>query len=183
MIHLYLKRVADEINAYLGSFYDSQEPLAEVNSIQLNANSEVPNRIVISLCNIERETGVGVKSNQPGDSSKGLKRAESYCFNLHFILAAVFDEKRYTESLEKLSTAIECIQANRSLWNTYNNRAFTVEIVNLTFNELNSIWSIMGGHHYPALIGKIRMIEIDSEQVRQISTSISKAETVVGLGK
>lgn len=172
MIYHCLKQIADHTNDYLVSFYDSLEQLVEVNSIRLNSTNELPNKIVITLLNLERETGIGKSSGyRNGISNDLIKSAVPWYFNLNFMMAAVFDEKRHIESLEKLSTAIEFLQMNSYF--KIKNMTFTVEPVSLSLQELNNIWSMMGSHHYPAFFGKLRMIQFDGQQIKQVVSRVS----------
>lgn len=181
MIYLYLKLVAEQINDYLASFYDSLEQLVEVNSIRLNSTNELPNKIVITLLNLERETGIGNPASYRNVNSMDLaKNASPWFFNLNFMMAAVFDEKKHVESLEKLSTAIEFLQTN-SLFKL-KNISFSIEPVSLNLQELNNVWSMMGSHHYPAFFGKLRMVQFNGKQIKQVVSRVSKPGRMVGRG-
>jgi hypothetical protein len=49
----------------------------------------------------------------------------------------------------------------------------TVEPVNLNYQELTNLWSVLGGKYYPSMVGKIRMVTVDAqeiESVKRIST-------------
>lgn len=179
MVYSSLKQLADQMNSYLESYYDSLEQMVEVNSIKLNSNSEIPNKIIVSLINIERETGLGnPTSYRAGTFGALVKGAEPWYFNLNFVMAAVFDEKKYVESLQKLSTAIEYLQMN-SHFKVNKSTKITIEPVNPSLHELNNVWSVMGGHHYPAFFGKIRLIMFDGKQIKQHVSRISKPRKLI----
>jgi len=96
--------------------------------------------------------------------------------NLTFILALISNQKQYSQSLKLLSSSLEFFQ-NENVFNiklNENDRQFiriTVEPMNVTFQEISNIWSVLGGKYYPSLIGKIRMITIDSNQISTIERS------------
>jgi len=107
--------------------------------------------------------------------------------NLTFILASISNQKQYSQSLKLLSSSLKFFQ-NENTFNIKLNESeeqiirITVEPMNVTYQEMSNIWSVLGGKYYPSLIGKIRMITIDSNQVSAIERSsdniIAKTENI-----
>lgn len=165
MIYSSLHHISILLNEYLSSYYDSMETQAEVGAIRSFSTIEIPNKIILSLINMERETGITHSGSfQSVGGDKLAQGTSSWYFNLTFLMAAVFDEKRYTESIEKLSTSISFLQQNSTIW-INNNYKVSIDPITLNLQELSNIWGIMGSHHYPAFFGKIRLITFDSKQI------------------
>ncbi|MDL2322912.1 Pvc16 family protein [Bacteroidales bacterium OttesenSCG-928-A17] len=171
-----MKYLADLLSDHLDNYFNSLEKSAEVASIKANQNAEVPNKIIISLLNMERETGVGDStSSRPFSSASLGHKNKPWFFNAYFVMAAVFDPKRYAESIEILSAAIEFLQTNYT-FHPVKSLPFVVEPVTYSIQELNNIWAMMGGHHYPAFFGKIKLLVYDGQQLKGVVSRISKTK-------
>lgn len=176
MLYGNLKHLTDSLSDYLGNSFNSLEKLAEVNSIKVNPNAGIPNKIIISLINIEREAGMTNFNPQGAFSSGVLKQKNSpWFFNMYFVMAAVFDDKLYEESLRILSTAIEFLQSNQK-FQPDKALPFMIEPVTLSIHEQNNIWAMMGGHHYPAFFGKIKLLAYDGQQISRVVSRVSKTK-------
>ena len=157
--------MSDLLNEYLAGFYDSPEGLAELAPIRTQQSMEIPNKMIFTLLEMERETGIRTQGvyNKNGTSTSS-QAASPWHFSFYFMLAAIFDEKRYAESLRKLSTSIQFFQ-QQNTFNPDKEIRFTVEPVKLSFHELNNVWSMFGSHHYPAFFGKLRMLVFDGMEI------------------
>lgn len=177
MIYTCLSHITNLLNEYLDSYYETMENQAEVGAVRSFSTVEIPNKIILSLINMERETGIGkaVSYRSAGDNQV-VQNATSWFFNLTFLMAAVFDEKRYVESLEKLATSVAFLQQNSTI-RLQNNFRFTIEPITLNMQELSNLWGIMGGHHYPAFFGRIRLISFDSDQIDRVASRILQPHT------
>jgi hypothetical protein len=82
--------------------------------------------------------------------------------NLDFMLAAVYTEKRYAESLAVLSDALTFIQSNPSF--VLDGQTYTIEIVALSTQDIYNIWNTLGGQYYPSVMCKLRRVLIDSAE-------------------
>ncbi len=171
-----LCHMATLLSDHLSIYYSSVEKLVEVGSAKPQPGTEAPNKIILTLLNIERETGVGpavsIRSQTTGNLSK---TAASWYFNLFFVMAAVFEGKRYVESVEKLGTAIGFLQQYNTLTLPDGSR-IVVEPVTVNMQELNNIWSMMGGQHYPSFLGKIRLLAVDGGQIDRTVPRIRQPE-------
>ena len=62
MIHEILTRYTEQLNEYLVKIHQSHEGIAAVGQIGAE-NRETPNKLIVSLLNIERETSGGTITN------------------------------------------------------------------------------------------------------------------------
>ena len=84
------------------------------------------------------------------------------------MVAAIFTPKRYLESIQILSDTISFLQQNPSL-NIPGQDIVTLEPITTSMQELSNIWSILGGHYYPSVLCKARMISFDGKEIKDIN--------------
>lgn len=113
--------------------------------------------------NIERETAGGISSSMQRTTEGYIRQAPPLLLNLNLMLAAVYDEKRYAESLDILSDTLKFIQSVPIF--EVDGMAYTVEIVTLSSQDLNNIWTMLGGQYYPSVVCKLRRLVIDAEEI------------------
>ena len=99
--------------------------------------------------------------------------------NLDLMLAAVYDEKRYAESLSVLYESLLFIQSHPYF--ELDGQKYTVEIVTLSVQDINNIWTTLGGQYYPSVMCKLRRLAVDAEEAvssggiaREPSVSVTK---------
>ena len=155
MIKRILTYYAERLEEYLSRLHRQPEGLATVGLIG-SAGEECPNKVVISLVNLEKETS--------GDM-----------MNMHVMLAAVYDGKRYGESLSVLSETLAFIRSTPKF--QVDGYVYTMEIVPMSTMDLHNIWTTMGGQYYPSVICKLRGLAIDSSEI--ISSGSMAGETSV----
>jgi hypothetical protein len=54
------------------------------------------------------------------------------------------------------------------------NSDYTIEIVTLSTQDMNNVWTLMGGQYYPSVVCKIRGLTIDSENIAASGTTASR---------
>lgn len=83
--------------------------------------------------------------------------------NLNIMLAAVFDERQYAESLSLLSDTMRFIQSVPKF--TVEGADYTIEVVNISTQDMNNVWTLLGGQYYPSVVCKIRRLSIDGGSI------------------
>ena len=132
-----------------------------------------PNKagLFLSLVNIEEE---GTMKNKPNYMriNNQLKRIEPpVVLNLYILFA--FKLGTYTTSITKLSQLLGFFQTHK--WFTFNNITDTqefnppidrliFEMHNVNFEQLNHIWSVLGGNHYPSVLYKVRVVKVQRNE-------------------
>lgn len=161
MIKKILTYYASRLNEYLSRLHHQPEGLAEVGFIG-NGTEEKPCKIVVSLINVERETAGGISAPIQRTADGYTRQAPPLMLNLNLMLAAVYDERRYAESLSILSDTLKFIQSVPKF--EVEEMIYTVEIVTLSSQELNNVWTLLGGQYYPSVVCKLRRLVIDAEE-------------------
>ena len=176
MISVTLSTFASLLSEHLKLSFNLNESIVCVQSLQ-EANKTTTNKIHIFLVNIERETSGGLKFNQQAISNTHYKKSlPAWQLNLYVVLAAAFSEKQYEESLQLISEMLLFLQSNNQFTLPQTNISLTTEPVNLSIQELSNLWSIFGGTYYPSILCKIRMLNINSNDIKQLTPAVSQHE-------
>lgn len=163
MIRKILTYYAERLDEYLSRFHRCPEGLVTVGMIG-NSIEERPNKIVVTLLNVERETAGGIATPlQRTDDGRYVRLQPPLLLNLNVMLAAVFDERRYGESLSLLSETLGFIQSTPKF--EVDGTGYTMEVVNISTQDMNNVWTLLGGQYYPSVVCKIRRLTIDTETV------------------
>ena len=162
MIRKLLTCYAGLLDEYLGRFHRRPEGLATVGLIG-NATEESPNKMVVSLLSVERETAGGIAAPVQRTSDGYVRTPPPLLLNLNVMLAAVFDERQYDESLSLLSDTLGFIQSTSKF--EVDGTGYTIEVVNISTQDMNNVWTLLGGQYYPSVVCKIRRLAIDTETV------------------
>lgn len=161
MIKRILTYYAERLEEYLSRTHRQPEGVATVGLIG-TATEETPNKLVISLVNLEKEaSGDGVYMQRASGGYAG--RLAPLMLNMHIMLATVYESKRYAESLSVLSGTLEFIQSMPKF--CVDGAAYTIEVVPMSTMDLHNIWTTMGGQYYPSVICKVRGLAIDSSVI------------------
>jgi len=178
MIGKILSAFSTEMEHYIGSFFHQPEGLVLLNSIS-QQNNEEPSKLVISLLGLERENVQGMSNvvKMGKGNIYGTSLPPVY-MNMHIVIAAVYPEKRYTESLSILSQAIFYIQ-NNPYFTVYPDGKYTVELMNTSWQDLSNIWSGMGGHYYPSIICKIRRLTFNAGEMNRTISDLRNTDTSI----
>ena len=173
MIKRILTYYAERLEEYLSRLHRQPEGLATVGLIG-SAGEECPNKVVISLVNLEKETS-GYMTYMQRSGSGFVGKGAPLMMNMHVMLAAVYDGKRYGESLSVLSETLAFIRSTPKF--QVDGYVYTMEIVPMSTMDLHNIWTTMGGQYYPSVICKLRGLAIDSSEI--ISSGSMAGETSV----
>lgn len=131
------------------------------------------NKITVSLFSIERETAGGIVPTRNTQLQASTYRNPPLYVNLNIVFAAIYEDQ-YNDALSAISATLMFIQAHTCF--KYKNETYTLEIINPNLQELNNIWSIMGGQYYPSVLCKIRRLVFDLEEIKQVSHQIEKID-------
>ena len=95
------------------------------------------------------------------------------------MLAAVYDDRQYAQSLSVLNETLLFIQSHPFF--ELDGQRYTVELVMLSAQDTNNIWTTLGGQYYPSVMCKLRRLVVDANEAsgsggiaREPSVNISK---------
>lgn len=161
MIRKILTYYAARLDEYLSRTHHRPEGLATVGLIG-SAGEETPNKVVISLVNLEREAS-GDMTYMQRTGSGFVGKGAPLMMNMYIMLAAVYESKRYAESLAVLSDTLAFIRSVPKF--ETDGSGYTVEVVPMSTMDLHNIWTTMGGQYYPSVICKVRGLAINPSTV------------------
>lgn len=110
MIRKILTTYATLMEEYLSRFHSQPEGLATVGQIG-NSTEEKANKMVVCLLSVERETTGGISAPVQRTEEGYARMQLPLLLNLNVMLAAVFDERQYAESLSMLTDTLRFIQS------------------------------------------------------------------------
>jgi hypothetical protein len=146
MIDKALSFIVNELNVSLGTRFENSGPHAVLSSLT-NQDGSAPlvteNKLVLSLVNIERETSADRALHLNLYLQVSSNFATDYLESLHFLSAALeFFLERPVFGVPALPSGI---------------KSLSVEMVNLTTQDLQNLWSISGSQYLPSALYKLRM--------------------------
>lgn len=171
MIRKILTTYATLLEEYLSRFHNRPGGLVTVGQIG-NGTEEKPGKMVVSLLSVERETSGGISAPVQRTEEGYARMQPPLLLNLNVMLAAVFDERQYAESLSLLADTLRFIQSVPRF--EVDGAWYTIEIVNLTLQDLNNMWTLLGGQYYPSVACKIRRLCIDGGQTAAGGTTADR---------
>ena len=116
------------------------------------------NKIIVSLANIERETRTQRVNNLQS------RRPPPLDVNLFILVAANFSDNDYPEALKSLSAALAFFQSSPVMTPATSPgvpagiERLTIEVVNMSFQEVNNLWTVRGSLYLPSFLLKLRTI-------------------------
>ena len=176
MIHVVLSSIAATLNEYIKNELNLQEDvviLANAVDMSGNLNSQIDNKLCLFLHNIEEERVIRNGSYQAFAGMNPPKH-----FNLYLMFVANFPDPNYIESLRYISLVLEFFQGTQ-LFNSSNLPLLSAnvdklsfEFVNFSFDELNSVWSLMGLKYMPSAMYKLKLLTFTNNLIREEVTSV-----------
>ncbi|MDD3039890.1 hypothetical protein [Bacteroides sp.] len=94
MINKILTYYAERLDEYLSHLHRQPEGLAEAGVVG-NGVEEKPNKMVVSLFSVERETSGGISAPVQRTAEGYTRMSPPLLLNLNVVIAAVYDARRY----------------------------------------------------------------------------------------
>jgi hypothetical protein len=173
-IETQLKANPPDIRAAAGS-------ISEISSGNNGDNADKD--IMISLINVEENRISRDPVNFTRIGTSLLLKNPAVHLNLTLMFTALRSETAYGTALQNLQRVIQFFQA-KYVFDHANTaeldpgiEKLILEMVTITFEQLNQLWAVMGGKYLPSVIYRMRMVTIDSitdqpgDLIREIDTN------------
>lgn len=173
MLDVAISFLKDELNGYLLTRTGSDAVKAALGKVVDEAGKYAfaNDSICCSIINIEEERAM---KNQLPDyktvHGQHVVLEPELKLNLYVLFAANFTH--YDQALKYISYVLTCFQAHPLFTaDTYPALApaigkLTLELQSLSYDQLNQIWSFIGGKQLPSVVYKVRMVTLqDAAQV------------------
>lgn len=187
MINKALSFIEDQTNLYLQGI----DPTVTVKQAILGNIAKIAENgddagIVITLVNIEQDR---ISSNPDGVYRVGgevKKGNPKVLINLYLLFSVHL--KNYATSLNMISNVIQCFQSNhyfpRSEFPSLdeNIERLKLELYTMNFEQVNHLWSTLGGKYLPSVLYKLQMIAIadnDNQSEAGLITEIQMNKSVI----
>jgi hypothetical protein len=148
-----------------------------------NLNSQIDNKLCVFLQNLDEERVIRNGGYQNYLGSNPPKH-----FNLHVMFVANFPDPNYLEALRYISLVLEFFQGTQ-VFDKFNLPSLSLnvdklsfEFVNFTFDELNSVWSVLGLKYMPSASYKIKLLSFSNNLIREQVTSVGISSNKRGSG-
>lgn len=176
MINETLKFISDEVNSYLSlKLGINTDPRLVLGNVSKAMDNDVPgvnslaNRAILSLVNVE-EDRVAKQQENFIKTDSGLTYKNPPTFINLYILFAV-NRTEYTDSLKWLAYIIQFFQY-QNVFTPISHPALDekiekliVDLYTLNFEQINHLWSTMGGKYIPSVLYKARQITINEDAI------------------
>ncbi|MCD8167309.1 MAG: DUF4255 domain-containing protein [Bacteroides sp.] len=177
MINEVLTTLSDSLSVFLKQNLQSGEELVCVYPFTGSSSRSSQERVYLTLVHVEKESTGGSGSIRRQVTDHHFQTmASPWLLNLYLLISVVFSEKQYEESLHLLSGIASFLQAHTVITLPYTHHTVSVEPVNLSWGELSNIWSMHGGHYYPSILCKVRLLPVDAGEIQKVVRSITSKE-------
>jgi hypothetical protein len=190
MIHPVLKFLAEQLNAYIDEVKKTgdgiEAPFVILQNIsRLDEDAlKTTNKVLVSLLNIAEESSL---KNNP-DHTRIKNDMVSYGnppLNINLFLMVTSFMTNYENALIYLSYVLTFFQGKY----TFNLKNSTTEVeglpedfhiildlYTLSFEQLNYVWSTLGGKQHPFICYKVRLLKMERESTREIRGVIKEIQ-------
>jgi hypothetical protein len=176
MIFQSLQLLCERLNGYLRLRFRLTEDIVFLSPVK-DTNNAYPNRVSVTVVGMDRDTSAGISFQRKSVSdSVSAQSAPAWQVSLNVLLSVVFQDKQYEESLRLFAALVGFVQKNNLVRSGDDDHTFSLEVVNLTINELSNLWSVCGETYYPSLLCRIRVLTVDSDEITDLSYVISQPE-------
>ncbi|HVX49193.1 MAG TPA: DUF4255 domain-containing protein [Chitinophagaceae bacterium] len=173
MIDQALDFICKQVNAYLSMKLNITDgsTLIQLANISWNdsestaGNGADKANAFISLVNIEEDRISKSPQNYVRSGSSVVYKNPKLFLNLYLLFSVNLTS--YSESLKRLSYIIQFFQY-QNVFNPVNNPSLPagideliLDLVTLSYQDLNNLWGIMGSKYLPSVMYKMRLINID----------------------
>jgi hypothetical protein len=185
MINKALQFTGDILNQFLKKKLGLTENKVLLNNL-VEPGGAIPaanqNKVVVSLINIEKETTKQFYNrNQRTQDSDFSDIQPSERYNLDILISGHFDD--YSETLKFLTAVIGFFQVNTfmdaqaapSIPDGLIKLEYEIEKIN--YHQMQSLWTAMGAKYQPSVIYKMRLVTIQSNEVRRFIPAVTGVAT------
>lgn len=186
MLNIALKFLEDQLNTYLRTRRGSSSTLGQVNMSKLvddeGKSAVTQDTIGTSIINIEEERIFKSQGSEYAyTNGQHIVLEPELKINLYVLFAANF--KQYEEALKYISYVLMYFQSHpvftREEYPELDSRIekLTAELQSLNYEQLNQIWTFIGGKQLPSVIYKVRMVSLQDDTPISIQPPLTKINT------
>ena len=166
MINILLEDVNLKLSDYLGTNGNPLLFKSVVEDIALSDKSvdgpgdvELTNSIIATLVSIEEEAVLKNNYPQRQVGSSFVSEKSAVFVNIYVLFSANYEN--YRTGLEVMGHVVNFFQARRTFSFTSENENLKAvfNLYNIGFENLNNLWTVLGGRYMPSVIYKARVLK------------------------
>ena len=181
MINSALTFLANFLNQQLKLQHGIEDSVVASNLTDSDGSTpaQIKNKLAVSVANIEQENVT--RSMQNVMSGQYQRQSPPLHINLVVLISANFDSNQYSEGLELVSNVMRIMESHRSFDRQShpelpdNLEKLNCDMVNLSLSESAILWTGLKASQRPALLYKLRILQIPSDSSEDDRPSIAEA--------
>lgn len=172
MIHETLSFLSAEVNKYLNlKLGNTTDPRLKIGNISralddsLTGANSLKDKAVLTLVNVEEDRVARQHENYLKSETSTIYKAPPLYLNLYILFSINKDD--YKDCMVQLSAIMQYFQ-HQHVFNTHSHpeldpkiQQIIVDLYNLNFEQVNHLWSTLGGKYLPSVMYKVRQITVD----------------------
>jgi hypothetical protein len=186
MIYETFNFLAGEVNQYLTQKMTTS--LTDPGLVLGNAGKALDNdasgtnslagKAILSLINVEEDRVAQRQENYTRTGQTLISKSPQLYLNLYALFSV--NTKVYSDSLSWLAFIVQFFQYQNVFTPTTHPtldiriKKLIVDLYTMNFEQLNQLWSILGGKYIPSVVYKIRQITIDENAINQEGAVITQ---------
>jgi len=188
MIGSTINQLAGLLNQYMKRSFDLSEDIVVVSNILDQDGSivqHVNNKVIAFLVNIQKDNEAYKANFNSAALARAITSYPPVYLNLYVMFAANFSGNNYPEALKFISNTIGFFQ-RRPVFDHQNTPELdrnidklVLDLESLGINDLSNLWSILSGKYLPSVLYKVRMVAIDTGDVKSQVSMIREPRSSV----
>lgn len=178
MIHESLKFLAEELNIYLNTKLPNPtltQPrlvvsnIAAANDSNASVDPKIDDRVVLTLVNVEEDKVAKQQEHYTKTDSTTLYKNPPLYLNFYILFA--MNRTSYSDGLRLLGHVIQFFQ-HQFVFTPISHpgldskiQRLVVDLHNMSFEQTNHLWSILGGKYFPSVMYKVRQVTMNEDAV------------------
>ncbi|MEP7236216.1 MAG: DUF4255 domain-containing protein [Ferruginibacter sp.] len=172
MIHETLKFLSEEVNKYLSlKMGVLAEPRLKIGNVSLaldntlTGENSLASKAILSLVNVEEDKVAKQQENYSRSDSSTVYKSPPLYLNLYVLFS--INKPEYDDCLKWLGHIMQFFQHQQVFTPiTHPNLdpkipRIVVDLFSLNFEQVNHLWSTLGGKYMPSVMYKIRQVSVD----------------------
>ncbi len=176
MIDIVLKLIEQELRAHFkppGADAPPDDPVVELGNIGTIDPEDPASRVIITLANLAEEATKKNESQYQRNGDRNRVQNPPTYLNLFLIFAASYPANEYAKAITRLSEVITFLQGKNvftpknspeSASGADQDLRITLELMTLTFEQVNYVWAIFGGKQVPFAMYKARLVKVQADR-------------------
>jgi hypothetical protein len=183
MLYEAVNFLSEQLQSYFDGFENGEKLtppakvlLGNIGTIEEDTTKKEDNRVVMTLINLTEESTLKNIPSYYKENDSIIYKNPPVFINLFILFVARMD--KYDQSLRYLSHIIKYFQGKsfftaqnipdvKSKLSSFPEFKIIAELQSLTFEQVNYIWSTLGGKQYPFVCYKVRLLTMERESTTE----------------